>query len=89
MGVFAMIKFEINWNRKLALRGEGTAVAVHDAISAFVHGNFATINHGKYMRGKIPSLGELLAMQPGTDSAMSGAYDDGTGRAAWAVWVEA
>lgn len=82
-----MLKFEINWNRKLALRGEGTASAVSDMLANFIRSNF--VNYSiLHQKGNIPSLSDLLSIPTGTENAISGSYDDGTGRAMWAVWRE-
>jgi hypothetical protein len=89
-GAKQMLKFEFNWNRKLAARGEATAPMLHDMLTAFVEGNFAGIDYRKFggARHHLPTLNELLQIEPGTENQISGAYDDGTGRASFSIWSD-
>ena len=85
-----MLKFEFNWNRNLAARGEATAPMLHDMLTAFVEGNFARIDAKNFgPRGRLPTLNELRQIEPGTINEISGRYDDGTGRASFSIWLEA
>jgi hypothetical protein len=83
-----MLKFEMNWNRKLVARGEATAPMIHDMLTAFVEGNFAHIQSKHFgQRGRLPTLNDFR--QLGENEQISGAYDDGTGRASFSIWNEA
>lgn len=92
MGAPPMYKFEMNWNRKLAARGEGTAAAMTEIIRGHVTGNFVNVAKCRSGRMPFPSLNDVMALEPVRegehvdDKGLSGFCADDTGRATWCVW---
>lgn len=88
-----MYRFEVNWNRNLAMRGEGTAAAIHEMIRGAAIGNFGNVDRCKVGRnGAWPSVDMLLSLamvdcrEEINDKSISGCVQDETGRLSWTVW---
>lgn len=80
-----MLKYEINWNRKLASKGWATAAFLHEMIRAAAVGNFANVTKCRTgHHGAWPALDLLLALDRNSEP-LEGFAADETGRLTWSV----
>lgn len=79
-----MFKFEVNLNKKLALKGYGTASAIYSAISKYVIG--VGLTKGRFKcgtAGAYPKLAAIEALESG--DSVDGYCENANGRIVFSV----